>query len=80
MNARIRVFPLPSANVLGGRRMSGYRSGKLVFRMGNCLSKRIKHKLTNGIKIWVGNGNTTILFYLNGLKEFASFMMPLKDR
>ena len=68
MNPGMRILPLPNANGLGGR-FSGWRSGKfLVLKKGNYPSRRMNHKVANGMKIWKGNGNTTTLsFCLKGL-------------
>ena len=50
-NSGIRILPLLSANGLLGRRMSGQRSGQLLFiRMGDYPLKRMNHEQANGMK------------------------------
>ena len=46
------------------------RNGKFrVLRMGNYPWSWMSHKLTNGMKVWKGNGNTTtLLFYFKWLE------------
>ena len=63
LNKGIRILPLPSANGILGEGMSGYRSGKLFFWMGNYPWRRMNHKLANGMKMGRGNGNTTTLLF-----------------
>jgi len=68
-NPGIRILPLPRVNGLLGGRMSGCISRRRIHRMENYSSRPMTHKLTNGMQMWKGNGNTiTLLFSLKGLE------------
>jgi hypothetical protein len=70
MNPGIRIHPLLSVIGVIGRRMSWFRSGKLVvLRMRNYPRRRLKYKLANDMKMWNGKGKTTtLLFSLRGFE------------